>query len=150
VFWENPLIKHRVNYPRQRTGLNWALNSLGQKTEASAGQTFFKGVVPMNYQAFTNETLKMMHQGARGALAVDDEMVKLGDEPRFKVRDTLNWTMHVSELETEMVWRGLNFEKIDWSTPTGEHIPSTQGTGAVDGPTHLSARIAAVMRIRQR
>jgi hypothetical protein len=43
----------------------------------------------------------MVHQGARGALAVDDEMTKLGEEPRFKVRDTITFNMHVSELETE-------------------------------------------------
>ena len=35
----------------------------------------------MNYQAFTNDTLTMMYEGARGALAVDDELKKLGNEP---------------------------------------------------------------------
>jgi hypothetical protein len=33
----------------------------------------------MNYQGFTNETLIMMYYGARGALAVDDELTKLGE-----------------------------------------------------------------------
>jgi hypothetical protein len=103
----------------------------------------------MNYQAFTNETLMMMHYGAREALITDDELVTLGQEPRFKVRDTLNWTMHISELETEMARRGLAFEAIEWSSPTGEYVPPSQGTSAADGPTHLSARIAAVMRIRR-
>jgi hypothetical protein len=76
----------------------------------------------MNYQAFTNETLMMMHHGARGALAVDDELAKLSEEPRFKVRDTLNWTMHIAELETEMATRGMTFEVIDWSAPPQEEI----------------------------
>jgi hypothetical protein len=76
----------------------------------------------MNYQGFTNETLIMMYHGARGALAVDDELAKLGEEPRFKVRDTPNWTLHVVELETEMARRGMIFEVIDWASPTSELI----------------------------
>jgi hypothetical protein len=68
----------------------------------------------MNYQAFSNETLMMMHHGARGALAVDDELAALGEPIRFKVRDTLDWTMHVADLETEMARRGMIFERIDW------------------------------------
>jgi hypothetical protein len=32
----------------------------------------------MNYQAFTNMTLILMHHGARGAVAVDDALTKLG------------------------------------------------------------------------
>jgi hypothetical protein len=31
----------------------------------------------MNYQAFTNDSLTMMYQGARGALAVDDALCEL-------------------------------------------------------------------------
>jgi hypothetical protein len=80
----------------------------------------------MNYQGFTNETLIMMYCGARGALAVDDELATLGEELRFKVRNTLNWTLHVAELETEMTRRGMIFEAIDWSPPTSEltqHAP---------------------------
>jgi hypothetical protein len=103
----------------------------------------------MNYQAFTNETLLMMHHGARGALAVDDELAKLGEPLRFKVRDTINWTMHIAELETEMTRRGMFFEEIDWSSATSGSAPEPQETNAVDGPTHLSARIAGVMRIRK-
>jgi hypothetical protein len=104
----------------------------------------------MNYQAFTNETLLMMHQGARGALSVDDELVKLGEDPRFKVRDTLNWTMHVDELETEMARRGMVFEVIEWTSPASGRITQSQGINTVGVLTHLSARIAAVIRIRQR
>ena len=104
----------------------------------------------MNYQAFSNETLLMMHHGALGALIVDEELATLGKEPLFKVRETLNWTMHISELENEMAMRGLSFEMIDCSPSKGEHVPSTQEPSAVDGPTHLSARIAAAARIRER
>jgi hypothetical protein len=106
----------------------------------------------MNYQAFTNETLVMMHHGARGALAVDDELAKLGEEPRFKVRGTLNWTLHVTELEAEMARRELIFEVIDWSLPAAESIQQPefhQVTKAVDRVKHLSTRIAAVMRVRR-
>ena len=103
----------------------------------------------MNYQAFTDETLLMMHHGARGALVTDDELIRLGEQPRFKVRDTLNWTMHISELEAEMVRRGMTFDVIVWSMSGGEHPHQSRATEAADGPTHLSARIAAAMRIRR-
>ena len=106
----------------------------------------------MNYQAFTKETLILMHSGARGALSVDDELAALGEELRFKVRDTLNWTLHITELEAEMARRGMIFEAIDCSSPTSECNEQSQirlGMKAVDRATHLSARIAAVMRIRR-
>jgi hypothetical protein len=106
----------------------------------------------MNYQAFTNETLILMHSGARGALSVDDELATLGEELRFKVRDTLNWTLHITELETEMARRGMVFEVIDCSSPVSEGIQQPQireGMTVVDLATHLSTRIAAVMRIRR-
>lgn len=76
----------------------------------------------MNYQAFTNETLVMMHHGALGALAVDDELTKLGAKPRFKVRDTSDWTMHIAELEMEMNRRGITFEVIDRSAATPKDL----------------------------
>jgi hypothetical protein len=69
----------------------------------------------MKYQAFTNDSLAMMHHGARGALAVDDELSKLGEEPRFKVRSTSDWAEHAADLETEMLRRGMSFEPIDLS-----------------------------------
>jgi len=75
----------------------------------------------MKYQAFTNDSLAMMHHGARGALAVDDELSKLGEEPRFKVRSTSDWAEHAADLETEMLRRGMNFEAIDLSVTA--HMP---------------------------
>lgn len=106
----------------------------------------------MNYQAFTKATLILMHSGARGALSVDDELATLGEELRFKVRDTLNWTLHITELEAEMARRGMDFEAIDCSSPASEGIqrPQTrEAMNVVDLATHLSTRIAAVMRIRR-
>jgi hypothetical protein len=72
----------------------------------------------MNYQAFTNDSLTMMYEGVRGALASDDTFSSLGEEPRFRVRETPDWRLHASDLEAEMLRRGMIFEVIDWS----EHI----------------------------
>ena len=35
---------------------------------------FFLSRGPMNYQAFTNDSLTMMYEGVRGALAADDAL----------------------------------------------------------------------------
>jgi hypothetical protein len=48
----------------------------------------------MNYQAFTNDSLTMMYEGIRGALASDDALRGLGEESRFRVRDTAEWKQH--------------------------------------------------------
>ena len=69
----------------------------------------------MNYQAFSNDALLMMHHGTRGALAVDDELTKLGEEHRFQVRETSDWKKHADDLEAEMSRRGMIFDVIDWS-----------------------------------
>ena len=69
----------------------------------------------MNYQAFTNDSLTMMYEGIRGAMAADDALKRQGMEIRFRVRDTSEWKLHASELETEMLRRGMMFEVIDWS-----------------------------------
>ena len=37
----------------------------------------------MNYQAFTNDSLTMMYEGIRGALAADDVLKNQGEENRF-------------------------------------------------------------------
>lgn len=71
-------------------------------------------MVPMNYQAFTNDSLTMMYEGIRGALASDDALTALGEETRFRVRETPEWKKHAAELETEMLKRGMLFEVIDW------------------------------------
>jgi hypothetical protein len=69
----------------------------------------------MNYQAFTNDSLTMMYEGIRGALASDDVLRGLGEEARFRVRDTAEWKQHAADLEAEMLKRGMSFEVIDWS-----------------------------------
>jgi hypothetical protein len=84
-----------------------------------------RGIVPavdfswfgnlMNYQAFTNDSLTMMHHGVRGALAADDALNELGKECRFRVRDTPEWKVHAADLEAEMLRRGMAFEVIDWT-----------------------------------
>jgi hypothetical protein len=83
----------------------------------------------MKYQAFTNDSLAMMHHGARGALAVDDELFKLGEEPRFKVRATSDWAEHAADLEAEMMRRGMRFEAIDLSTPVERESDEPQPEG---------------------
>jgi len=69
----------------------------------------------MNYHEFTDDALLMMHYSTRGALAVDDELTKLGAEPRFRVRETSDWRKHADDLEAEMSQRGTVFEALDWS-----------------------------------
>jgi len=69
----------------------------------------------MNYQAFTNESLTMMYEGIRGALAADDALRQQDQETRFRVRETPDWKKHAAELEAEMIRRGMFFEVIDWS-----------------------------------
>jgi len=69
----------------------------------------------MNYQAFTNDSLTMMYEGVRGALAADNALKEQGDEPRFRIRETPEWKAHAADLETEMLSRGMIFEIIDWS-----------------------------------
>jgi hypothetical protein len=69
----------------------------------------------VNYSAFTNDSLSMMYEGIRGALAADDALTGLGEEPRFCVRQTSEWKMHAADLEAEMLKHGMVFEVIDWS-----------------------------------
>jgi hypothetical protein len=68
----------------------------------------------MNYQAFTNDSLTMMYEGIRGALESDDELVALGEQPRFRVRETPDWKHHAADLEAEMIKRSMTFDLIDW------------------------------------
>ena len=69
----------------------------------------------MNYQAFTNESLTMMYESIRGALAADDALKRQELETRFRVRETPDWRKHAAALEAEMLRRGMFFEVIDWS-----------------------------------
>jgi hypothetical protein len=69
----------------------------------------------MDYQAFTNDSLTMMYESIRGALAADEALKRQGEETRFRVRETPEWIKHASEIEAEMLKRGMFFEVIDWS-----------------------------------
>lgn len=124
----------------------------------------------MNYQAFSNDALLMMHHGTRGALAVDDELTKLGEEHRFRVRETSDWKKHADDLEAEMSRRGMIFDVIDWSAvqkvdcvldiaarqpevpqPDCGSPPSdfaSLGDKAEDRNARLMRRIAAVIKMR--
>jgi hypothetical protein len=73
----------------------------------------------MNYQAFTNDSLTMMYEGIRGALAADDALKRQDLETRFRVRETPDWKKHAADLESEMHKRGMFFEVIDWSEDQG-------------------------------
>ena len=57
----------------------------------------------MNYQAFTNDSLTMMYEGIRGALAADDVLKNQGEENRFRVRETPDWKKHAADVEGEML-----------------------------------------------
>jgi hypothetical protein len=118
----------------------------------------------MNYQVFTNESLLMMHHGAKGALAVDDELGGLGQQPRFRVRETPDWVTHAAELEAEMLRRGVNFDPIKWAerelsasdssdSPTVPAAPQTDPAASSEGhaaeaPAPLRNRIAAALKLR--
>jgi hypothetical protein len=74
----------------------------------------------MNYPAFTNDSLTMMYEGIRGALAADDALNRQDQETRFRVRETPDWKKHAADLETEMLKRGMFFEVIDWFEGQGK------------------------------
>jgi hypothetical protein len=69
---------------------------------------------PVNYSAFTNESLTMMYEGIRGALDADDALEGDHREPLFRVRNTPDWKKHAGALEAEMLKRGMAVQLIDW------------------------------------
>jgi len=69
----------------------------------------------MDYRSFTDDSLTMMYEAVRGALASDDAQKSEGDEPRFRIRETPEWRTHAANLESEMLRRGMFFQIIDWS-----------------------------------
>jgi hypothetical protein len=73
----------------------------------------------MNYQAFTNDSLTLMYEAIRGALAADDALKRQESETKFRVRETPDWRHHAADLEAEMLKRGMMFEVIDWSEDQG-------------------------------
>jgi hypothetical protein len=73
----------------------------------------------MNYQAFTNDSITLMYEAIRGALAADDALKRQESETKFRVRETPDWRHHAADLEAEMLKRGMMFEVIDWSEDQG-------------------------------
>jgi len=61
-----------------------------------------------------------MNEAVRGALAADDVAEKQRGEPRFRVRETLDWKKHAADLEFKMLKRGMFFEVIDWDEGQGK------------------------------
>lgn len=68
----------------------------------------------MEYYSLTDYSLSVMYFCVRGALAADDELTRLGAEPRFRVRETPAWKKHTADLEAEMLKRAMSFEPIEW------------------------------------
>lgn len=68
----------------------------------------------MNYGAFTNDSIAMMYEAVRGALAADHALERQGHETRFRIRETPEWKKHAADLEAEMLSRGMVFNVIDW------------------------------------
>jgi len=73
----------------------------------------------MDYRKFTQDSLLMMYESIRGALASDDAQRLAMENPRFRVRETEEWKQHAAGLEIEMLRRGLSFDLIDWSEDQG-------------------------------
>jgi len=69
----------------------------------------------MDYKAYTNDSLTMMYEAVRGALAADDALKRQGIATLFRVRTTPEWKKHAADLEQEMLKRGMLFNVIDWS-----------------------------------
>ena len=68
---------------------------------------------PMDYRTFTNDSLTMMYEAVRGALAADDTIERQGDDPKFKVRDTPDWKRHAADLEAGQRIEGEARSDID-------------------------------------
>jgi hypothetical protein len=73
----------------------------------------------MDYRNFTNDSLLMMYESIRGALASDNAQRLEMQEPRFRIRETADWKEHAANLELEMLRRGMQLDLIDWSEDQG-------------------------------
>lgn len=73
----------------------------------------------MDYEAFSNDSLTMMYESIRAALASDDAQKAEGEKPRFRIRETSAWREHAANVEAEMLRRGMFFEIIDWTEDQG-------------------------------
>jgi hypothetical protein len=93
----------------------------------------------MDYQAFTKDSLTMMHESIRGALAADDSLKRQGEETRFRVREIPDGKKHAAGLEGEMLKRGMFFDVIDWSEDQAQ-LPFERASVSGIGPRLLRRR----------
>jgi hypothetical protein len=110
-----PFTGSRTPDPKRPLGLDSAKGYLGAIRFSRQRWPTDEVLLPMDYPAFTNDSLTMMYEAIRGALASDDAQTVEGHQPRFRVRDTPGWRAHAANLESEMLRRGMFFEVIDWS-----------------------------------
>ena len=92
----------------------------------------------MDYQAFTNDSLTMMYEAVRGALAADDASNRQGIATQFRVRETSEWKTHAANLEQEMLKRGMLFAVIDWSEVRQRCRSTNEGAGSGPRPDFVS------------
>jgi hypothetical protein len=106
-------VKVQSSLPLRTTGIT--VQCYWRPSSATAAFLIYTKWPPMDYHTLTNESLAMMYFGARGALAADDELNRLGQESRFRVRATPAWKKHTADLEAVMLGRGMIFDLIEWS-----------------------------------
>ena len=82
----------------------WSLIDFEKPSLKISGGFFVR--CPMNYLAFTNGILTMMHEAVRGALAADDALKEQGE-------GATEWKAHAAELEGEKLRRDMFFGAID-------------------------------------
>jgi hypothetical protein len=111
-----------LRIPPRTACVTFCKSSLSRKAVAGGiGGGFFVRGPQMNCQAFTNDSLTMMYEAVRGALAADDALKRQGLAIRFRVRETPDWKKHAADLESEMLKRGMRFDVIDWSEDQPPH-----------------------------
>ena len=108
-----PVLAERLKRKVKNLLAGWRIKMDSSVADLASLSAFFG--VSMNYQAFTNESLTMMYERIRGALAADIALTAQGGETRFRVRETPEWKKHAAGIEKEMLRRGMMFEVIDWS-----------------------------------
>ena len=74
----------------------------------------------MDYRDLTNDSLIMLYESVRAALASDIGRKEAGDKSRFRIRETATWREHAGNLEIEMLHRGMSVDIIDWSEDQGQ------------------------------
>ena len=100
----------------------------------------------MDYAAFTNDSLKMMYEAARGALAADDAAEMQGDQPPFRIRGTSAWMVPVLEnANTDAMAIAANFmlmfSFLDWK-PNNSDIAGPSPIFSL-GTTELTAGLVS-------